>query len=73
MESESFTRSLGWLVGPSVTFNPSEGIVNSLLNSGKIDIISNDSLKTLLIKWKDLVFDYQEEELELDEMRDRLI
>lgn len=45
------------------TFNASNGIVESLINSGDINIISNDTLKYYLISWKDVLADYQEEEL----------
>ncbi len=44
------------------TSNPSLGIVNSLISSGKQNLIRDDSLKLYLIKWNDLVGDYQEEE-----------
>jgi len=43
----------------SGTFEPSRGIINSLINSGKQNIISNDSLKSLLIQWNDQVIDFQ--------------
>ena len=34
-----------------------------MINSGDINIISNDTLKYYLISWKDVLADYQEEEL----------
>jgi len=43
----------------SGTFEPSRGIVNSLINSGKQNIISNDNLKLLLIQWNDQVISFQ--------------
>ncbi|MCF1193124.1 DUF6090 family protein [Mangrovimonas sp. AS39] len=43
----------------SSTFNPSRGIVNSLVNSGKLNIISNDKLKSQLIQWNDQVIGFQ--------------
>ncbi|MBO0329567.1 DUF6090 family protein [[Muricauda] lutisoli] len=49
------------------TYNPSTGIVNSLLNNSTIEIISNDELRQLLIGWKDVLSDYQEEELRASE------
>jgi hypothetical protein len=49
----------GW----TYTFNPSQGITNSLLNSSSFDLISNDTLRNLLIRWNDVVTDYQEEEM----------
>ncbi|MDF0706038.1 DUF6090 family protein [Flagellimonas okinawensis] len=49
------------------TYNPSTGIINSLLNNSSIEIISNDELRQLLIGWKDVLSDYQEEELRASE------
>jgi len=45
------------------TFNPSQGVTNSLLNSSTYEIISNDTLRNLLIRWNDIAADYQEEEI----------
>jgi hypothetical protein len=67
---DSLKLAVGRIVGPNPTFNPSNGAINSLINSGKIEVIQNDSLKSSLIQWNDLVFDYQEEEIELDELMD---
>jgi len=45
------------------TFNPSQGSINSLISTSSFDIIQNDTLRHLLISWKDIVEDYQEEEV----------
>jgi len=44
------------------TFNASFGIYDALINSGKIELISNTSLKNRISKFKELVNDYLEEE-----------
>ena len=44
------------------TFNPSNGSVESLINSSSFDVIQNDSLRNLLVTWKDVYNDYSEEE-----------
>jgi hypothetical protein len=49
-------------VGQLWTFDPLQGFYNSVINSGKLDLISNDSLKTQISKFQDLVGDYKEEE-----------
>ncbi|GMN05383.1 hypothetical protein MTsPCn5_07710 [Croceitalea sp. MTPC5] len=49
------------------TFDPSTGIYNSIINSGKIEIITNDSLKNRISKLYDSVSDYQESEDEMTE------
>ena len=49
-------------VGSNYTFDPYQGIYNSIINSGKIELISNDSLKLKLSKFQDILSDYQEEE-----------
>jgi len=44
------------------TFDPSQGIYNSIINSGKIELISNDVLKEKISAFQDLLMDYQEDE-----------
>lgn len=51
----------------SHTFDPSTGIYNSMINSGKIELITNDSLKNRISKLYDRVKDYQESEDEVTE------
>ena len=45
------------------TYNPSFGIYNSLINSGKIQLITNDTLKNRISQFKELVNDYLEDEI----------
>jgi len=49
------------------TFDPSTGIYNAMINSGKIELISNDSLKNRISKLYDEVNDYQESEDQITE------
>lgn len=44
------------------TFNPSNGSVDALINSSSFEVIQNDSLRILLVSWKDRCKDYSEEE-----------
>ena len=44
------------------TFNPSNGSVDALISSSTFDLIQNDSLRNLLVSWKDVYRDYYEEE-----------
>ena len=44
------------------TFNPSQGVIKSLVNSSSFELISNHELRKLLISWEDVLADYQEEE-----------
>jgi hypothetical protein len=44
------------------TFNPSQGSVNSIINSSSLDLIHNDELRDILVSWQDLVIDFQEDE-----------
>lgn len=44
------------------TFNPSNGTINSLINTSSFELISNQELRQLLISWEDVVDDYKEEE-----------
>ncbi len=45
-----------------VTYNASNGVVESLISSGDINLISNDTLKNYLVSWRDVLVDYTEEE-----------
>lgn len=49
------------------TFDPSTGVYNSMINSGKIELISNDTIKNRISKLYDRVKDYQESEREVTE------
>jgi len=55
-----------WLITPVRpgvrTFNPSKSILNSILSTGKIDKVENDSLKYFLTNWNDILLDYAEDE-----------
>jgi hypothetical protein len=51
-----------WHTGSTYTFNPSSGVTSSIMNSSSINIISNHELRQLLIRWNDVLLDYQEEE-----------
>ena len=44
------------------TFNPTNGSIEALINSSSFEIIQNDTLRNLLVKWKDVYSDYSEEE-----------
>jgi hypothetical protein len=44
------------------TFNPSNGSIEALISSSSFDVIQNDSLRNLLVAWKDVYTDYSEEE-----------
>jgi len=45
------------------TYNPSNGVLNSVINSGNINTLTNKELKYQLTSWKDALIDYQEEEI----------
>jgi hypothetical protein len=47
------------------TFDPSTGIYNAMINSGKIELVTNESLKNRISKLFDIVKDYQESEDEI--------
>ena len=51
------------------TFNPSNGVVNSLINSGNYELIKNDTLRNYLITWNDVYQDFLEEELNHQKFR----
>ena len=45
------------------TFNPSRGSINSIISTSSFNIIQNKKLRTILISWRDLVTDLQENEI----------
>lgn len=55
------------------SFNPSQGSINSIINTSSFDIISNNTLRELLISWPDLVADYRENEIGSRKLLNRLI
>ncbi len=61
IDIDSFQKNMmHW--GRRYTFNPSQGVIKSLVNSSSFDIISNHELRQLLVSWEDVLSDYQEEE-----------
>jgi len=61
--ADSLRAFIGRVNSNNYTFDPYQGIYNSVINSGKIEIISNDSLKDKISRIQDLIRDYQEEEI----------
>ena len=56
-----YTKAIEWRY--TYTFNPSQGVIKSLINSSSFEIITNNELRKLLISWEDVLVDYQEEEI----------
>ena len=48
--------------GNWVTFNPSQGVIRSLVNTSSFELISDPELRALLVSWEDVLADYEEEE-----------
>lgn len=46
----------------AITYNPSQSTIQSVIETGMINIVSNDSLRYLLTNWNDLIQDYFEDE-----------
>ena len=61
-DSVSYSDYLGMGGIMAGVTNPSFGVVNSLIASGEIKLISNDSLKYFLTDWKDLLGNLYENE-----------
>lgn len=59
--ADSLSKNLP-IIFQSYSYNPSNGLIESLLNASSIEVIQNDSLKRLLVSWKDVLSDYKEEE-----------
>ncbi len=50
------------LIFRGISFNPSTGVVESLISTGAIQQIQNDSLRYLVVTWKDILKDFSEQE-----------
>ncbi len=60
--------------GYRFTFNPSQGVIRSLVNTSSFEIISDPELRLLLVSWEDVLSDYQEEEIvSADMVREKLV
>lgn len=66
---DSAFRSLYLKMYINYTFNPSTGILKSMISSGQIDNLSNNELKYLLAALQDIFIDASESTLKLDELR----
>ena len=44
----------------AIEFNPSQSVINSILSSGKLDILSDDSLKYELSNWGNVINEFKE-------------
>ena len=55
------------------TFNPSQGVIRSLVNTSSFELISDPELRALLVSWEDVLADYKEEEnIAVDDLYERL-
>ena len=57
-------------LGGYSTFNPSNGALNTLISSGKLYIIKNDSLRKHLTRWSGILEDTKEDEKRLIDFGD---
>lgn len=56
------------------TFNPSQGVIRSLVNTSSFELISDPELRALLVSWEDVLADYKEEEdIAVQLLYDRLL
>lgn len=46
-----------------ITYNPYSSTVNAIINSNSLELIQNEKLQEYLVSWKDVLEDYQEEEV----------
>lgn len=60
---DSIPRTNIWRLKRDYTFNPTQGIINSLVSTSTFELISDRELRNLLILWNDVLEDYRETEL----------
>ena len=63
MKVDSIPVTIFWDLKKKWTFNPSQGIINSLVSTSSFELISDPDLRKLLVSWNDVLLDYQEDEL----------
>ena len=51
-----------WGTFKTLTFNPSSSSIKSIISTGSLDVVRNEELRNLIVKWEDELLDYQEEE-----------
>ncbi len=59
IESDSL---INWGLTSIITYDPSNGILENIISSGKIQIIKNEKLKNLLSSWNGFLNDVKEDE-----------
>lgn len=70
--SDSLYRSKIKKMNVNYTYDPSNGILNSIISSGRINQISNNELKYLLASLKEMTVDANESSLKIEAKRDEL-
>jgi hypothetical protein len=65
--------ALYWNFFRTPTFDPEDGVLNSLITSGGMGIITNDNLRTALAGWPSLVKDLKEDEDRAWDYVDRVV
>ena len=60
IESDSL---INWGLTNIITYDPSNGILNDIISSGKIQIIKNEKLKNYLSSWNGILNDVKEDEI----------
>ncbi|MFC4720937.1 DUF6090 family protein [Geojedonia litorea] len=60
IESDSL---INWGLTNIITYDPSNGILSDIINSGKIQIIKNEKLKNYLSNWNGILNDVKEDEI----------
>jgi len=49
------------------TYNPRNGVINSLINTSSFELIDNQELRSLIVGWEDVVSDYTEDEIKAND------
>ena len=74
---DSLGQMLHWISSP-ITYDPSDGVINDIINSGKINLISNDELRLSITSWDRNLNEAKEiekflEQLSFDQLRPYLL
>ncbi|UAM99080.1 hypothetical protein K8354_04445 [Polaribacter litorisediminis] len=72
MPTKTFSE-LTWKMEKNSTYDPQNGILNSLINSGRLSLFSNKELKYLLASFKELTVDAFEDTHAIQKQRPPLV
>ena len=73
VNEEELSQDLYNSIALDINFNPNNSLLEEMLNSGSVKDISNARLRKLLVNWKPLMADIENQEAELSQQRNKVL